>query len=416
MLNESRSLARRIRRSYYLLALLLCAIFISIFIYIEEYLEGTILYAQLSEKLHYRIEMGDDFSSGIFFGDEYKFYNDDRIPDYLKNVSWDGSLNEVEIGGLELAVVGVVVNGRKYVVTSEQHQIEYLENVVLIFLLSATFVGIFIAFIFSRFIVQTTISPLRTLANVVKSGQVDQSGFVKLDDEIGFLARSISEKDRQLRQFLEREKNFTGDVSHELRTPLAIIWGASEVLDAELLDNPAARKHVARILRTTEEAANLAAVLLVLARTPDTIDAPRTNISTVVNELLEGYGFMITKKSVTCSSEVAPDVFEFIRPELVRVACGNLIRNAFQYTDSGAVSVVLRPDAFIVEDTGCGIPESIQVALFERYNRGAESAGLGIGLSIVDRICEHVGWQVEYENIAPRGSRFTVSFSRKGSS
>ena len=102
---------------------------------------------------------------------------------------------------------------------------------------------------------------------------------------------------------------------------------------------------------------------------------------------------------------------------LLRRLLQNLVSNAIKYTMKGHVLVgcrrrrgSLRID---VHDTGLGIPQSKQRVIFEEFHRldnGAKVArGLGLGLSIVDRIARVLDHRIDLRSSVGRGSRFSVS-------
>ena len=64
----------------------------------------------------------------------------------------------------------------------------------------------------------------------------------------------------------------------------------------------------------------------------------------------------------------------------------------------------------MVEDSGVGIPEEKREAMFQPFVRGTEQRGegLGLGLSLVQRICENQGWSVSLDTMEPNGCRFSV--------
>jgi signal transduction histidine kinase len=65
-----------------------------------------------------------------------------------------------------------------------------------------------------------------------------------------------------------------------------------------------------------------------------------------------------------------------------------------------------------VADTGPGLPEAVRATLNEPGARAAStgSEGTGIGLSLVKRICEYLGAQLEFSQPAGSGSEFTIRF------
>ena len=74
----------------------------------------------------------------------------------------------------------------------------------------------------------------------------------------------------------------------------------------------------------------------------------------------------------------------------------------------------LEPNGFSVEDSGVGIPEEKREAMFEPFVRGDEKRGegLGLGLSLVQRICENQGWTVTLSTMSPSGCRFQVDLNQ----
>jgi len=95
---------------------------------------------------------------------------------------------------------------------------------------------------------------------------------------------------------------------------------------------------------------------------------------------------------------------------LLGTVMSNLLRNALHYTDSGTVRLVLVDGGFRVEDSGVGIPLADQERMFQPFVRGAEERGegLGLGLSLVKRICAHQSWDVTVTPRPPQGSCFQV--------
>jgi signal transduction histidine kinase len=83
------------------------------------------------------------------------------------------------------------------------------------------------------------------------------------------------------------------------------------------------------------------------------------------------------------------------------------------YTDHGFITLTLQSDGFQVEDSGVGIPEEKREAMFEPFVRGNEQRGegLGLGLSLVQRICENQGWSVSLSPMEPHGCRFSVKLT-----
>ena len=118
-------------------------------------------------------------------------------------------------------------------------------------------------------------------------------------------------------------------------------------------------------------------------------------------------------KVVTSSLAVRTD------RRLLRRLLQNLVSNAIKYTSSGTVLVGCRQRGgkviIVVHDTGMGIPPAKQREIFTEFSRldaGARAApGLGLGLSIVERISRVLDLVVDVESESGKGSRFSVSLS-----
>jgi CheY-like chemotaxis protein len=113
---------------------------------------------------------------------------------------------------------------------------------------------------------------------------------------------------------------------------------------------------------------------------------------------------------VPCSLAVRSD------RRLLRRLVQNLVSNAVKYTPKGRVLVGCRRRGgrltIDVYDTGIGVPQGKQRAIFREFHRldqGARVArGLGLGLSIVERIARVLGHKVEVVSTLGRGSHFSV--------
>ena len=117
---------------------------------------------------------------------------------------------------------------------------------------------------------------------------------------------------------------------------------------------------------------------------------------------------------VPCSLAVRSD------RRLLRRLIQNLVSNAIKYTPTGRVLVGCRRRGehlrIDVYDTGIGIPQSKRRDIFVEFHRldqGAKIArGLGLGLSIVERVARVLGASVDVDSTAGRGSHFSVQVPR----
>jgi CheY-like chemotaxis protein len=101
---------------------------------------------------------------------------------------------------------------------------------------------------------------------------------------------------------------------------------------------------------------------------------------------------------------------------LLQQIIGNLLANAIQYTERGQVEVEFLIDRQVlslqVKDTGCGIALAEQRTIFDQFYRANQTRnmhdGLGLGLSIVKRLCGLLGAEVALVSEPGQGSVFSV--------
>jgi signal transduction histidine kinase len=153
---------------------------------------------------------------------------------------------------------------------------------------------------------------------------------------------------------------------------------------------------------------------LVLARHPDVpLDMEEIDIAEVVHEhaalalpLLEG-------------KQVVIDVVEHAQPRVQAplrvpgVMLAQLLRNACAHTDQGRIEVRIESDRIEVEDTGAGMDAATLARAFQPFFRGSESvvSSKGLGLHVVQRLAERLGWSVDLHSSPGAGTTATIRFA-----
>ena len=351
------SIANKFRISYFLFALLLCATFVSIFMYAEMKLEQELVKARLIQQL--ALSQEKEGEQPVYIANPgIKIYDYDSAPANLKAMATDTVQEtpvtvDTEAGSIytNLHFFLYHKNNHSYLLTyledselvMESYPVlaifEQLEDIFANALRVAVILSLLIAAIFSQLSSRQITKPLLDLKKAVETDHQNLTELTHLPSEVGVLARAIDEKNQKLEQYLKREQLFTGDVSHELRTPLTIIMGASEVLASQLADDSHLSEFTNRISNTAKETSEIITALLLLSRAPEKLDTPQTSINNIAVNEAERLKYLLRYKSVTCTVVAEQEYFAYVRPELLKTALGNLIKNAFQYTDEGEVII-----------------------------------------------------------------------------
>lgn len=216
---------------------------------------------------------------------------------------------------------------------------------------------------------------------------------------------------------LHAHNELIANVSHELKTPLTSIKGFAELLkDPKLPENE--RQEFSHII--SKESSRLIALVqdtLLLTKQNIHIDKKKTNLSAIIDEILNTTQPLLVEKKLTLNTEIA-DVHHVTNRQMVHSIFENLIENAIKYTeDYGKIFIGLRQKdkkvIFTVTDNGPGLTEIEKTRIFDRFYRVDESrsqvSGTGLGLSIVDKNVRELQGKIEVISVPGRGTTFTVT-------
>ncbi len=263
------------------------------------------------------------------------------------------------------------------------------------------------------------VADLAQRVDSLQPGARDTKLTANLDEEIVRLAAAFDRYQSRMIQMVEREREFSSNVGHELRTPLTLIQTSCELLmeDANLAQR--SRRHVARIANAADHMNDSIKSFLVLAREGDLGDNERVSVRECVLESLEPFREALKQKGVEVRLEIGEHAAIHANREAFFIVAGNLIKNAVKYTDAGVIAVRYVGNQLYVEDTGCGILASDIPNIFLRFYRARAASesgreGLGLGLAIVGRICEHYGWALGVQSALGQGTTVSVEFIRPG--
>ncbi|MDD2927926.1 MAG: GAF domain-containing sensor histidine kinase [Candidatus Omnitrophica bacterium] len=229
----------------------------------------------------------------------------------------------------------------------------------------------------------------------------------------------------EVKKISDRKTNFVSSVSHELRTPLTSIKGyAAILLTGKLGDLPKdVRERLEKINRHSDELVHMVNELLDISRIESGRVIMRNEICGLqetagkVEDLLSG---QLKERALHFNTEIAQDANLVLadKTQLERVLI-NLISNAMKFTPAqGRITITSRKTDKMVQvdvnDTGCGIPEEAQEAIFEEFFRvdnaiNQEVKGTGLGLALVKHIIEAHGGKIWVKSKPGSGTTFSFT-------
>jgi two-component system, OmpR family, sensor histidine kinase ChvG len=293
----------------------------------------------------------------------------------------------------------ITSNPRRITSTVRAERLDWL------LVLAATLV---LSMLLSRFLARTIAEPLRKLAKaalLVRLGRERDVIVPRLEDrrdEIGQLARAVSDMASALRERIDAGEQFAADVTHELKNPLASLRSALETFDR--VDDPALKgqlmeiasadvQRLDRLVTDIAEAARLDAQLTRTQFTP--VDIGELVETIVAAHKLRDRGGQ--PDIAFARPRTGTAIVEGVPSQLMRVF-ENLIDNALSFSPSRGVVRMSATCAgndvlFRIEDDGPGIAEDQREAIFRRFHSlrpetqefGKHS---GLGLAIARTIVE----------------------------
>jgi signal transduction histidine kinase/CheY-like chemotaxis protein/HPt (histidine-containing phosphotransfer) domain-containing protein len=219
---------------------------------------------------------------------------------------------------------------------------------------------------------------------------------------------------------------FLANMSHEIRTPMNGVLGMAELLSGTDLD-----KRQRRYVDSMRSAAETMMQIINDILDDSKIQAGRMDLireTFDVRVFAEQVGQLFAGRAETKKLElicrVEPTVPAAVEGDALRLRqiVSNLMSNAVKYTERGEIQIRVGLDSidgdrcrlhFSVSDTGPGIPESQQAAVFEAFTQLGNAqrvGGTGLGLSIATRLVRLMGGdRIELRSQPGQGSAFSFS-------
>lgn len=208
------------------------------------------------------------------------------------------------------------------------------------------------------------------------------------DDEVGVLAATIEKTLERISAFVARERYFTGSASHELRTPITVITGALELLEQSELSH-SDKKALDRVRRATLDMTTTIEMFLCLAREiDDGLYHEQFLVTPLVTNAVELQRHLLSRKLVEVEIDNLANPGVNGHPQAFAIAVNNLVRNAFEHTLTGQGPVRIR-----IAEHELLVTNQLSNGSDAQYSPiEASSHGYGLGLGIVQRLCERNGW------------------------
>ncbi|GAB3744625.1 sensor histidine kinase [Lysobacter olei] len=235
--------------------------------------------------------------------------------------------------------------------------------------------------------------------------------------EVRRLSRALIDMNRRVHEFVRRERDFTRDASHELRTPLTVVRLSTDmVLARDDLDAPL-RRSLTRVQAAGRDMeAAIDAFMLLARETEIEAQSEDFDVADVVADEVNLLRPLVSGGPVTLTVDDLGGPRLHAPASVLALMLRNLLGNAVQFTGAGTIRVVIGPDRIDVIDTGIGMTPDELAKVFNPFYKANLQAGQGkgMGLSIVSRLGERMGWPVSLTSEPGEGTTATIFLTRPG--
>ncbi len=217
---------------------------------------------------------------------------------------------------------------------------------------------------------------------------------------------------------LEREREFSGHIAHELRTPLTVLRTGLDLMLRKQPPSSVVHGSIVELLDTVDEMSRMIDNLMLLARIEGNAEPPVMQ-PVAVRPLVETVWHRLEARATARGLRFENRIdqthrFEADRGKL-QLVLQNLLSNAVSYTDPQGEIVVDSGDGVLLSvwDSGPQLPADQLGRVFDRMWRADlartdASTHAGLGLSLAQGLCRHMGITLAVENVEAGGLRFVL--------
>ncbi len=349
---------------------------------------------------------GNLYTEGTFFN----FFDDPQLSVIAPIVKEYKTVGYVVIH-YPIALLSVEAN--------QQLNLSYLELVILLLL------SLMILIFFTEIVYQ----PLKKIIRATEqyaAGNMQYDLSVDSEDEMGYLAASLSYMASEIARQEDDQKKFIANVSHDFRSPLTSIRGFLEAMIDGTIPPEMHDKYLKIVLGETERLTKLTNGLLTLNNLNTKgmfLQQTDFDINAMLRQVAASFEQTCRVKNITIELVLSgEELYVHADMDKIQQVVYNLVDNAIKFSKNDSqikLETTERHSKVFtsVKDSGIGIPKDDQKLIFDRFyktdlSRGKDRKGTGLGLSIVKEIIRAHGENINVISTEGVGSEFIFSLAR----
>ena len=266
-----------------------------------------------------------------------------------------------------------------------------------------------VMFVFAKRLYWMIIKPLDELERLAKSAAdntlIPPSELLTKPNEFGMLARTFAQSVERINALNQREKTFLENVSHELRTPIAVVKSSLELVDIRInKGNYNITQPLARLADANQTMVELTEAMLWLARSThqpiSDSDLERFDFAALTEQIWQQLSYLndksLNEKNITLQLIQPMQQHLLAAKNLVAIVLTNLLRNAIEHNQKDIVLLQFENDTLVISNHCESLCEQQIEQLLQRGH--SENECFGLGLNIVQQICDKQQWGLQLRN------------------
>jgi signal transduction histidine kinase len=339
----------------------------------------------------------------------FELSNKNTVPrKFASKNTFNREENEWEV--IRELVYPIHVNGKDYkaIISKSQQETDDLIQLILLITSAVVILLLLVLFIINRFLLGKLWQPFNTTLQQLKQFNLTGKNELQLENtgitEFADLNNAVQIMSTRVSQDYEALKSFTENASHEIQTPLAIIQSKLELL----MQSDNLREEQVKHIHSMHSACirlsklNQSLILLTKIDNQQFQEKSTVDIGDLLQKQLTNYEELIDVKQITVTARIDVDNTIEMNEVMAEILLSNLITNAIKHNiEKGRIEIVLKNQQLVIRNTGAEL-KTRPTELFERFKKDSQgAASLGLGLSIVQKICEQNSFRIDYSFKAP---------------
>lgn len=271
--------------------------------------------------------------------------------------------------------------------------------------------------------------PLRKITKATEqyaSGNFHYELNVVSEDEIGYLAATLSYMADEIARSEDSQKKFIANVSHDFRSPLTSIRGYLEAMLDGTIPPEMHERYLGIVLSETERLTKLTNSLLALNNlnmNGVVLDIKEFDINSLIRSTIATFEGTCNKKGISIDLVLTGEEL-FVKADEMKIGqvIYNLLDNAIKFSHNNSSIKIETTEkhskVFVsVKDSGIGIPRDQLKLVFDRFyktdlSRGKDKKGTGLGLSITKEIIKAHDEHINVISTEGVGTEFVFSLQK----